>query len=42
MRGYPIYILLREIEGNTLCAPFGDVQDANEMRTVEDATRSVR
>ena len=23
-----------------LYAPFGDVQDANEMRTVEDATQS--
>ena len=26
----------------TLYTPFGDVQDANEMRTVEDAIRSVR
>ncbi len=46
MRGYPIYIILCEIEGMhptyTLYAPFGDVQDANEMRTVEDAIRSVR
>ena len=25
----------------TLYTPFGDVQDANEMRTVEDAIRSV-
>ena len=46
MRGYPIYIIriyviLRDIEGNTLYTPFGDVQDANEMRTVEDAIRSV-
>ena len=41
MRGYPIYIILCEIGGNTLYTPFGDVQDANEMRTVEDAIRSV-